>query len=60
MPIAHILAAVLLPPLGVFLKEGLARNFWIDVLLTCLGYVPGIVFALVIVLRKQGVVPQAP
>ena len=36
MPVGLIIAAVLLPPLAVLLDQGLSRNFWIDVALTCL------------------------
>ncbi len=52
MIILKILLAILLPPLGVFVQEGLNKNFWISVILTLLGYVPGIVFALYILLAK--------
>lgn len=48
-----IIAAILLPPLGVFLDRGITPAFWITVLLTCLGFVPGVVFALFTVLRPK-------
>jgi uncharacterized membrane protein YqaE (UPF0057 family) len=38
--------AIFLPPLGVFLERGCGADFWINVLLTVLGYIPGIVHAL--------------
>jgi uncharacterized membrane protein YqaE (UPF0057 family) len=41
----RILVAILLPPLGVFLQVGIGKHFWINVLLTILGYIPGIVHA---------------
>ena len=50
---AAIIAAVLLPPLGVFLARGLTPAFWVSVLLTLLGWVPGVIFALVAVLRPN-------
>lgn len=50
MLIIRILAAILLPPLGVFLAAGLGRDFWISVVLTVLFFVPGVLFALFIVL----------
>ena len=52
MTIVKIILAILLPPLGVFVQEGLNSNFWISVILTLLGYIPGIVFALYILLAK--------
>lgn len=45
-----ILLAVLLPPLAVFLTVGLSLHFWISIILTILGYLPGIVHALWVVL----------
>ncbi|BBM98707.1 hypothetical protein MPTK1_1g15610 [Marchantia polymorpha subsp. ruderalis] len=41
-----VLLAILLPPLGVFLAFGCASEFWICLLLTILGYIPGIIYAL--------------
>jgi uncharacterized membrane protein YqaE (UPF0057 family) len=50
---AAIVAAILLPPLGIFLARGLGPEFWIGTLLTLLFWVPGIIFALVAVLRPD-------
>ena len=49
MDILRILISLLLPPLGVFLKAGIGLQFWISIVLTCLGYVPGIVHAAFII-----------
>lgn len=48
----RILIAILLPPLGVFLQVGLGKDFWINVLLTLLGYIPGLVHAIWIIAKK--------
>mgnify|MGYP006435113927 CR=1 FL=1 len=40
--ILRVLLSILLPPLGVFLQEGIGSQFWINVLLTLFGYVPGL------------------
>ncbi|URD84441.1 hydrophobic protein [Musa troglodytarum] len=40
-----ILLAIILPPLGVFLKFGCEMEFWICLLLTLFGYIPGIIYA---------------
>jgi uncharacterized membrane protein YqaE (UPF0057 family) len=48
----RILLSILLPPLGVFLQEGIGTQFWINVLLTLLGYVPGLVHAVWIIARR--------
>lgn len=40
-----ILLSILLPPLGVALSRGIGTQFLINILLTILGYVPGLVHA---------------
>lgn len=59
MTIGLILAAILLPPLAVYLTEGIGRDFWIAVGLTCLGFVPGAVFSLFVVARNRSVPPAS-
>ena len=59
MPIGLIIAALLLPPLTLFLDQGVSRNFWIDVALTCLGFVPGVIFALFVLIAKRRTSAQA-
>lgn len=59
MDFFRIVIAILLPPLGVFLQEGIGKHFWINILLTLLGYIPGIVHAVWIIAkscrhRRQG------
>lgn len=46
-----ILFAILLPPLGIFLEVGLTKHFWINIILTLFGYIPGIVHAVYIIAR---------
>ena len=48
----RILLAILLPPLGVFLQVGIGLHFWLNILLTILGYVPGIIHAIYIILKR--------
>jgi uncharacterized membrane protein YqaE (UPF0057 family) len=48
----RILLAIVLPPIGVFLQVGLGLHFWLNILLTIFGYVPGIVHAVWIILRR--------
>ncbi|KAG0493287.1 hypothetical protein HPP92_004281 [Vanilla planifolia] len=46
----EILISILLPPLGVFFRHGCCScEFLICVLLTILGYVPGIVYAVYVI-----------
>ncbi len=46
-----IIFAILLPPLGVFMEVGATKHFWLNVLLTLLGFVPGIIHALYVILK---------
>jgi uncharacterized membrane protein YqaE (UPF0057 family) len=46
-----ILFAVLLPPLGVFLEVGLTKHFWINILLTLLGFLPGVIHAVYVIAK---------
>lgn len=52
MDLIRILLAILLPPLGVFLQVGIGPQFWINILLTLLGYIPGIIHAIWIILKR--------
>mgnify|MGYP000191192772 CR=1 FL=1 len=52
MDLIRIIIAVILPPLGVFLEVGLSKHFWLNILLTLLGYIPGIVHAVYIIARR--------
>jgi uncharacterized membrane protein YqaE (UPF0057 family) len=47
----RIVIAILLPPLGVFLQVGIGAQFWINILLTILGYIPGIVHAVWVIAK---------
>ena len=53
MEIVKIICAIILPPLGVFLQVGLGKHFWINILLTLLGYIPGIVHAIWVVAKNK-------
>jgi len=52
MDLIRILLAILLPPLGVFLQVGIGLQFWVNILLTLLGYLPGIVHAVWVIAKK--------
>lgn len=51
LDLVRILLSVLLPPLGVFLQVGLGGQFWLNVLLTLLGYFPGLIHAVWVIAR---------
>ncbi len=50
--VVRLLCAILLPPLGVFLQVGLGLQFWLNILLTLLGYIPGIIHAIYIIIKR--------
>lgn len=50
--ILRLLFAIFLPPVGVFLQVGFGTQFWINILLTLLGYIPGIVHAVWIIATR--------
>ncbi len=46
-----IILAVILPPVGMLVYEGeLSARFWLSLLLTILGYLPGIIYTLYVIL----------
>ena len=47
--IVEIIFAILIPPVGVFLHEGITNRFWISLLLTILFFIPGMIYALLVV-----------
>jgi uncharacterized membrane protein YqaE (UPF0057 family) len=46
-----LIFAILLPPVGVFLEVGFTGHFWLNILLTLLGYLPGIIHALYVIIK---------
>jgi uncharacterized membrane protein YqaE (UPF0057 family) len=52
LDVLRIILSVLIPPLGVFLQVGLGGQFWLNVLLTLLGYIPGVVHAIYVILSR--------
>jgi uncharacterized membrane protein YqaE (UPF0057 family) len=49
----RIVVSIIFPPLGVFWQVGLTKQFWINILLTILGYVPGLVHAVWIIAKYK-------
>jgi uncharacterized membrane protein YqaE (UPF0057 family) len=52
MDVFRILLAILVPPLGVFLQVGIGLQFWLNILLTLLGYIPGLIHAIWVIQRR--------
>ena len=53
MSIIRILLAIFLPPLGVFFTVGLKGAFWLNILLTLLGFLPGIIHAVWVIAKAD-------
>ena len=47
--IIRLICAIFFPPLGVLLQVGLGIHFWINILLTLLGFIPGMIHALYVI-----------
>jgi len=48
MSLLTIILNILLPPLAVFLQKGLGKDFLINLLLTALGWLPGVIHAFLV------------
>ena len=46
-------AGIILPPLGVFLQVGFGGHFWLNILLTLFGYLPGIIHAVWVIASRK-------
>lgn len=53
MKLLRIAVGILLPPLGVFLTEGVSTAFLINIGLTLLGWLPGSIHALWIIVKHE-------
>lgn len=51
MDVLRIILAIILPPLGVFLQVGFGFHFWLNILLTILGFIPGIIHAVWVIAK---------
>ena len=53
MDLVRLVLSIIIPPLGVYLQVGLTGQFWLNVLLTILGYVPGLIHAVWIIFTRR-------
>lgn len=53
MNLVKIILAIFLPPVAAFLQVGLGLHFWLNIVLTCLGVLPGMIHALWLVVSKK-------
>lgn len=52
MDVIRIILAIILPPVGVLMQVGLGMHFWLNIVLTLCGYIPGLVHAVWIIAKK--------
>lgn len=52
LDLIRIVLSLIIPPVGVFLQVGFGLQFWINVLLTLLGYIPGLIHAIYIIVTR--------
>jgi len=50
--ILKIILAFILPPLGVLMEVGLSLHFWLNIVLTLFGFIPGIIHAIYIIATR--------
>ncbi len=53
MELIKIIISIILPPLGVFMQVGIGKHFWLNILLTLCGYLPGIVHAIWVIAKNK-------
>lgn len=53
MKLLRIITGILLPPLGIFLTVGIGPTLLINVLLTVLGWLPGSIHALWVIVKHE-------
>lgn len=54
MSILEIILAIILPPVPVVLRFGLSGKFWLNVLLTLIGWLPGVIHAFYVLSKRSG------
>ena len=53
MKAVKVILAIFLPPVAAFLQVGVSEHFWINIILTLLGVIPGVIHALWLVLTDK-------
>lgn len=50
MKLIEIIITVLIPPLGVAMRYGISGKFWLNLVLTLIGFVPGLIHGLYVII----------
>lgn len=48
-----IILAIILPPLAMLIAKGVCTEFWLSLILTLLGFLPGLIYTLYILLKAR-------
>ncbi|MAG88421.1 YqaE/Pmp3 family membrane protein [Zunongwangia profunda] len=48
MRLTIVILNVILPPIAVYIRYGAKKEFLMNLLLTCLGWIPGVIHAFII------------
>lgn len=51
--IVNLILAIFLPPVGAFLQVGVSTHFFINIVLTLLGLLPGVLHAVWLVVTNK-------
>lgn len=57
MNVLRIVLAIFLPPVAAFLTVGIGLHFWLNLILTLFFFVPGMIHALWLVVKRAQRVP---
>lgn len=60
MNLIQIVLAIFLPPVAAFLTVGIGLHFWLNLILTLFFFVPGVIHALWLVVKKAQTSPMSP
>ena len=50
--VLRLVLAIFLPPVAAFLTVGIRLHFWLNLILTLLFFIPGVIHALWLVVKK--------
>ena len=53
MTILKIVLAIILPPVAAFMQVGIGMHFWLNIVLTILGLVPGMIHAIWLIAKNK-------
>ncbi len=51
MSIVQIILAIFLPPVAVAMDKGLSGTFWINLILTLIFFIPGVIHAFYVITK---------